>query len=145
MDLNSISFPHGTKNVLFGPACVIFLSKVDEAGEGEHGHRDQHEQQPQLLVGLLQGRQQRLEPGEVSDELENPQDPHHADEADYLAGLADDLEILQPGEDEREIEGDDGEKIDKVHRAFHKLHLFGAADESDEILDGEEDDAQKEG
>ena len=41
--------------VLFtAPASVgvVLLGKVDQAGEGEHGHAHQQHQQAQLLVGL---------------------------------------------------------------------------------------------
>ena len=90
------------------------------------------------LVGLLQSVEEGLEAGEVSHQLEYPQDPHHADQADHLPSLPDNLEVLQPLEDEGEVEGDDGEQVDEVHGALDELELVGADGEPHEVLQGEE-------
>ena len=41
---------------------------------------------------------------------------------------------------ERKEEGNEGEKVDKIHQAKEELDLPRACDQSDEILDQEEDD-----
>ena len=45
------------------------LREVDEAGEGEDADADEDHQQPDLLVHLAQGGQQRLQPREVLHQL----------------------------------------------------------------------------
>ena len=76
----------------------VLLREVDQRGVGQDGHRHQHQQQPQLLVktrtcesgkftiispmylvGLLQCVDERLEASKVSDQFEDPQNPHDAD------------------------------------------------------------------
>ena len=74
----------------------------------------------------------------MSDQLEYPQYPHHANKTDHLPSLPDNLEVLQPLEDEGEVEGDDGEQVDEVHGALDELELVGADGESHEVLQGEE-------
>ena len=73
----------------------LLLSEVDEAGVGEDGHGDDDEEEAELLVGLLEGVEQGLEAGKVSDQLEDPEDPHHSHQPDHLPRLPDDLEVLQ--------------------------------------------------
>ena len=70
------------------------LGEVDEGGEGEDGHGHEDEQQPELLVGLLQRVEEGLEPGEVAHQLVHSQDPHHLDQADDLPSLADYSKVL---------------------------------------------------
>ena len=53
----------------------LLLSEVDEAGVGEDGHGDDDEEEAELLVGLLEGVEQGLEAGKVSDQLEHSEDP----------------------------------------------------------------------
>ena len=57
---------------------VQLLGEVDEGGEGEDGHGHEDEQQPELLVGLLQRVEEGLQAGEMANQLENPQDSHHS-------------------------------------------------------------------
>ena len=73
-------------------AVAVRLREVDQGGVGEYGHQHQHQQQAQLLgtngwsancdqgylVSLLQGVEQGLEPGKVTNQLEDSQDPHHS-------------------------------------------------------------------
>ena len=40
-----------------------------------------------------------------------PEDPHDSDESDDLAGLADDLDVLELVQEERQVERDDGEQV----------------------------------
>ncbi len=40
-------------------------------------------------------------------------------QADYLAGLADDLEVLEALEQQRQVEGDDGQHVYDVHRTLY--------------------------
>ena len=56
---------------------VKLLSEVDQGGEGEDGDGHQDEEEAELLVGLPQRHEETLEAGEVADQLEYAQDPHH--------------------------------------------------------------------
>ena len=71
-----------------------FFSKVDKRRESEDCNRHQDEEEAELLVGLLEGVEQRLEASEVADELIHSQDPHHLDQPDYLPGFANNFKIL---------------------------------------------------
>ena len=62
-----------------------FLSKVDQRREGEDCDCHQNEEKPELLVGLLEGVEQGLEPSEMSDKFENPHYPHHTNQANDFA------------------------------------------------------------
>ena len=55
-----------------GITVVVSLGEVDEAGVGEDGHGHQDEEEAELLVSLLEGVEQGLEAGKVSDQLEDP-------------------------------------------------------------------------
>ena len=116
------------------------LGKVYEGGEGEDGHGHQDEEEAELLVCLLEGVEQGLESSEMSDQLINSQDSHHFDQTDYLSCLPDDLEVLQPLQEEREEERNDGEEVDHVHGAADEFEFPGGAGQSDEVLQGEEAD-----
>ena len=48
---------------------VRLLAEVDQVGVEEDAHRHQDDQEPQLLVRLLQGVEQRLQPGKVTHQL----------------------------------------------------------------------------
>ena len=74
----------------------------------------------------------------MSDKLEDPQDPHDPHQPDHLPCLSNDLKVLEALKDEREVEGDDGEQVNQVHRALDELELVGADDQTDEVLQGEE-------
>ena len=47
------------------------LAEVDQVGVEKDAHRHQDDQQPQLLVRLLQCVEQGLEPSEMADKLED--------------------------------------------------------------------------
>ena len=49
------------------------------------------------------------------------------DESDDLARLADDEYVLEPGEEEREEEGHDGQHVHQVHGALEEPPLAGRA------------------
>ena len=91
------------------------------------------------LVSLLESVEQGLKSSKMSDKLEDPENPHDPHQADHLPRLPDDLKVLKPLEDQREVEGDDGKKIDQVHGTLDEFKLVGADDQTDEILQGEED------
>ena len=81
------------------------------------------------LIGLLQGIEEGLQASKVSNQLENPQDPHYphlahrqmlvsdyqSHQSDHLARLPNDLKVLQPLQDEGDVEGADCHKVDYVH------------------------------
>jgi len=94
------------------PVLLFLLGKVDERGEGEHGHGDEHDQQAELLVSLLESAEERLEPSKVSHQLEDSQDSGDADQTKDLAGLADDVELGQVVDQERDEVGQDGKEVD---------------------------------
>ena len=76
----------------------------------------------------------------MSDELEDPQYPHHPDQPNYLASFPNDLVVLQLLQEQREEEGEDGEEVNDVHRVFDKFDLDRANCQSGEELHSEEDD-----
>ena len=43
---------------------------------------------------LIQSKHEGLKSCEISDKLEDPQDPHHSHKADYLACFSHDLNVL---------------------------------------------------
>ena len=51
---------------------VLTLGEEGEAGEDENAHRDEHEQQAELLVRVLDGEAQTLESCGMSCQLEDP-------------------------------------------------------------------------
>ena len=59
----------------------------------------------------MHGVEERLEPRKVPDQFEDSEDPHDADQPDDLAGLADDLDVLQLVQEQRQVEGYDGEQV----------------------------------
>lgn len=73
---------------------VKFFSEVDQRREGEDCDRHQNEEEPELLVGLLQGVEKGLEAGEVADKLVNSQNPHHLDQPDDFTGFPNNFKIL---------------------------------------------------
>ena len=75
-----------------------------------------------------------LKSGKVPDQLEDPQDAHHPHEPDNLSGFADDLDVLEAVEEERQVEGDDGQEVDQVHRLLEELPLPGRAQKPDNVL-----------
>ena len=77
------------------PEGVVLLREVDQGGEGQDGDPDEEHEEAELLVGLVEGVDERLEAGEVPDELEDAHDPHDADEAHDLPRLAHDLKVLR--------------------------------------------------
>ena len=90
---------------------IVLLSKVDKTGVGEYGHSYQHQQQAQFLIRLidtesdtgtiiylvclLESVEQGLETCKVPHQLEDPQYPHHSDQSDHLASLANNFKIFQ--------------------------------------------------
>lgn len=62
-----------------GPGGVVLLGEVDQGGECEDRHAHEEHEQAELLVGLVEGVDEGLEAGKVTDEFENPHDSHHAD------------------------------------------------------------------
>ena len=55
-----------------GGVVDLPLAEVDQVGVEEDAHSHQDDEEPELLVGLLQGVEQGLEPGKVADKLEHP-------------------------------------------------------------------------
>ena len=92
------------------------------------------------LVSLLESVEQGLKSGKMSDKFEDPENPHDPHQTDHLPGLPDYFEVFQTLEEEGQVEGDDGENVDDVHRVADELELVGADDESNEKLESEEDD-----
>ena len=78
--------------------------------------------------------QQRLQPGEVADELEESEHPHDPDQPNDLSRLADDLIVLEAGQQEGDVEGEDGGEINHVHRLLDESQLVWADYQPDEIF-----------
>ena len=55
-----------------GGVVDLPLAEVDQVGVEEDADSHQDDEEPELLVGLLQGVEQGLEPGKVADKLEHP-------------------------------------------------------------------------
>ena len=51
----------------------------------EYRHDHQEQKKAELLVGLLEGVDQRLEAGKVPHQLEDPHDAHDPHQPDYLS------------------------------------------------------------
>ncbi len=79
---------HIDVTILFINLSLLQVQKVP-SGSAKPGLAD--------FTHLSEREEEALEPGEVPDQLEDPQDPHHPDQADDLAGLADDLDVFQLG------------------------------------------------
>ena len=62
-------------------------------------------------MGFLESKEESLEPGKVSEELVDSENPHDLHEADNLAGLANDLVVLQIGEGKRYVNWDKGKEV----------------------------------
>jgi hypothetical protein len=60
---------------------------------------------------LFESVEQRLKPGEMSNEFEDPENPHHPDESHYLAGFPQNLEILQALDQRGDEVGKDSQKV----------------------------------
>ena len=76
----------------------------------------------------------------MPDQLEYPEDPHDPHQADHLPCLPDNLEVLQPLQQQGQVEGDDGADVDNVHGVPDELEFVWADQEPDDELEGEEDD-----
>ena len=61
---------HPVSAVDAGGVVDLPLAEVDQVGVEEDAHRHQDDQQPQLLVGLLQGVKQWLKASKVTDKFE---------------------------------------------------------------------------
>ena len=83
-----------------------------------------------VLVLVVSKVQKHLTPTTTSTATHQP---------DHLAGLADDLEVLEALQEQGEVEGHDGGDVDQVHGVLDELGLDGADDEPDDVLDGEVD------
>ena len=70
----------------------------------------------------------------MPDQLEDPQDAHHPNEPNDLSGLPDDLDVLEAVEEERQVEGDDGQEVDQVHRLLEELPLPRRAQKPDNVF-----------
>ena len=55
-----------------GGVVDLPLAEVDQVRVEEDADSHQDDEEPELLVGLLQGVEQGLEPGKVADKLEHP-------------------------------------------------------------------------
>ena len=98
--------PHGgeghqppPEGVQEGPGAggVVLLGEVYQGGKGEDRHPDQEHEEAELLVGLVEGVDEWLEPGEVTDKFEDPHDTHDSHQTDNLARLPHDLKVLKWG------------------------------------------------
>ena len=117
----------------------VLLGEVDEAGVGEDGDGHEDEKEAELLVGLLEGVDERLQPGEVTNKFEDSQYSHYSDQADYFSCFPDNFIILQAFNHKRDIEGEYGEQVHHVHGVLHEGDLPRTDRQSNEVLHCEED------
>ena len=74
------------------------------------------------------------------------QDSHDAQDAKDLHGFAYGLEVLQVArvqrfENDRDVEGHDGDQIDRIEHAFEELTPVGRGEDARNVLEGEPRDA----
>ena len=70
------------------------------------------QEQSELLVGLVEGVDEGLQSGEVTEQLVDPQDPHDSHQPDYLASLPYDLVVLQLLQHQGQIERNQRNEVD---------------------------------
>ena len=70
------------------------------------------QEKSQLLVGLVEGVDQGLQAGEVTEELVDSQYPHHSHQSDDLPSLPYDLIVLQLLQHQGQIERDQCDEVD---------------------------------
>ena len=61
--------------------------------------------------------------------LFEPLNSSHLDQSDDLSRLPDVAEVLEGDEDEGDVEGEQGEEVDQVHRRHEELGLDRAAEQ----------------
>ena len=91
------------------------------------------------LVGLLQSVEQGLEPRKVSNQFEQPQNPHHPNQPDDLSCFPDYLVVLQTLEEDGDVERDDGGEVDDVERVLDEPQLVGTDDQTEQVFHSEKD------
>ena len=75
----------------------------------------------------------------MPDQLEYPEYPHHSDQSDHLASLANNFKILQTLQYQRQVERYDGKQIYQIHWTFHEFEFIWTNDQSDQVFQREED------
>ena len=71
---------------------------------------------------LVQSVDEGLEPHEVANHLEDPQNPHDPQQPDDLPRLPDDVQVFKPGQEDGEEVGNQG---DQVHLEYQwTIHLY---------------------
>ncbi len=105
---------------------LLLLGKVRQTGEEEHGYGQEHEQQAQLLVALVERVAEALQAGGVARQLEDAQDPEHAEEREHAP---EPVRLLHQAlqrlvvEQQRDVEGQDRDQVDDVEGSFQELGL----------------------
>ena len=109
------------------------LCIVDHGGEDQHAQRQEDDEQQELVGAGPERVAQDPQAYKVTRELEDAQDPdepHHAQEAqNILGGLGG--EAAQP---QLQVERQDGHKVDDVQRVLRKLQPVGAEDDAHQEL-----------
>ena len=78
--------------------------------------------QPKKIMCLVQSVDKGLEPNEVANHLEDPQNPHDPQQPDDLPRLPDDVQVFKPGQENGEEVGNQG---NQVHLEYHWIiHLY---------------------
>ena len=90
-------------------------------------------------MGLFQRGKEGLQPSEVSNQFEDPEDPGDANQTQNFTGLSNDVEFRQVIKHEGEEIGQDGKQVHQVQRLNEKVQLAGGAAEPDDVLQGEVD------
>ena len=110
---------------------LALLEDVGQRGEDEHPHGEEEHEQPELLVGVLQGEAEALQADRVAGQLEDAEDAHDAEE------LRDPPDLGQLTDVRGVHQGDggevrkDGQQVDDVHQALDELDLARAGHKPD--------------
>ena len=80
-----------------------------------------------------------MQPRKVSNQFEQPKNPHHPNQPDDLSCFPDNLVVLQTLEEDGDVERDDGGEVDDVERVFDEPQLVGTDDQAEQVFHSEKD------
>ena len=125
-------------NACEGSLLHLSLREVAEAGEDEHPHGDEHEEEAELLVAVTDGEAETLEASGMSGELQDPQNSHHSEDLnDSLHVLVLALLHLVLHEEEGDVVRENGEDVNDVEASLEEGPLVTGREEPEYELEGE--------
>ena len=99
---------------------------INKRGKDDDAKDQEEDEEHQLLGGRPERLQQDLQPGWVTCQLEQPEDPDDGEELEDV-GVLDMGDVLL--EEEVGVEADGGDVVNHVHRRLQKVALVGTWDE----------------